>query len=135
SIAPDLPPRLDAFFARAFARDPAQRFQSARELAEAFCSIAMDAAQGAGSSPVSSSRASDKRTMRMDLMSVPPPPPSSDAHGTPMVETAKGTLIMREGLPARWPPPPPGGDDDAATVALPSQVGAPPAMALVEPEP
>jgi serine/threonine-protein kinase len=43
SVAADLPPDVDAFFARALARDPDQRFQSARELAEAFCSIVADA--------------------------------------------------------------------------------------------
>lgn len=33
---PDLPPTLDVWFARALAREPAQRFQSAKEMAEAF---------------------------------------------------------------------------------------------------
>src|SRR5262249_45658929 len=44
-IAPDLGPDVDRFFARALARDPAQRFQSARELAEAFVAAA-DASVG-----------------------------------------------------------------------------------------
>jgi eukaryotic-like serine/threonine-protein kinase len=35
-IAPDLPPELDRFFERALMRDPAQRFQDADELADAF---------------------------------------------------------------------------------------------------
>ena len=35
-IVPELPRALDAFFTRAFARDPAQRFQSANELAVGF---------------------------------------------------------------------------------------------------
>jgi serine/threonine-protein kinase len=35
-IAPDLPPPIDAFFARALARDRAQRFRSAIEMAAAF---------------------------------------------------------------------------------------------------
>jgi serine/threonine protein kinase len=38
-VAPDLPPQLDVFFARGFARDRAQRFQTAREMAEAFAAI------------------------------------------------------------------------------------------------
>jgi serine/threonine protein kinase len=38
-IAPDLPPQLDVFFARGFARERALRFQSAREMAEAFATI------------------------------------------------------------------------------------------------
>lgn len=39
SIAPDLAPGADAFFARALARRPEDRFQSAMELAEAFASL------------------------------------------------------------------------------------------------
>ncbi|WP_049949468.1 serine/threonine-protein kinase [Sorangium cellulosum] len=35
-LAPDLPPALDAFFARALARDRNQRFQSVREMVEEF---------------------------------------------------------------------------------------------------
>jgi serine/threonine-protein kinase len=37
---PDLPAAIDAFFATALARDPAQRFASAREMAAAFVKIA-----------------------------------------------------------------------------------------------
>ncbi len=40
SFVPELPTQLDAFFERALAKDPAQRFQSARELAQAFAEIA-----------------------------------------------------------------------------------------------
>jgi eukaryotic-like serine/threonine-protein kinase len=39
-IVPDLPPEVDAFFARALQRDPAERFQSAREMAATFGRIA-----------------------------------------------------------------------------------------------
>lgn len=34
SLAPDLPPEIDRFFERALARDPAERFQSAREMVD-----------------------------------------------------------------------------------------------------
>lgn len=37
SFRPDLPPALDAWFDRAFHRDIAQRFDSAREFSESFC--------------------------------------------------------------------------------------------------
>src|SRR5690349_13337448 len=39
-FAPDLPPAIDAFLARAFARDPDQRFASAPEMALAFEAVA-----------------------------------------------------------------------------------------------
>jgi serine/threonine-protein kinase len=35
TVRPDLPPQLDAFFARALARDSADRFQTAREMSQA----------------------------------------------------------------------------------------------------
>jgi eukaryotic-like serine/threonine-protein kinase len=40
SIAPDLSPEVDFFFERALARDPDDRFQSAREMAEALAALA-----------------------------------------------------------------------------------------------
>jgi serine/threonine-protein kinase len=43
SVYPSLSPAVDAYFARAFSRDVAGRFQSAREMAEAFAALAVDA--------------------------------------------------------------------------------------------
>jgi serine/threonine-protein kinase len=51
-IAPDLPPEVDGFFARGFARDRTQRFQTARELAEAFAAVAQVAASHLGGRPL-----------------------------------------------------------------------------------
>ncbi|WP_437963034.1 protein kinase domain-containing protein [Sorangium sp. So ce119] len=39
SLVPALPPGFDGFFARALAKDPAQRFQSAREFVAAFAAV------------------------------------------------------------------------------------------------
>ncbi|MFO0590695.1 MAG: protein kinase [Polyangiaceae bacterium] len=39
-FAPDLGPEVDAFFERALALDPEERFQSAREMADAMCQLA-----------------------------------------------------------------------------------------------
>ena len=40
TVAPDLPESVDAFFARALARPPGERFQSAEELAKVFAGLA-----------------------------------------------------------------------------------------------
>jgi len=47
-VAPDLPPEVDAFFARGFARDREARFQTAEEMAAAFAALVAEVAQGAG---------------------------------------------------------------------------------------
>ena len=39
-VFPELGPEVDAFFARALGRDPAKRFQSAKEMADAFAALA-----------------------------------------------------------------------------------------------
>ena len=58
SIAPDLPPEIDEFFKKALARDRNERFQSAREMTEAFAEIVR------GQSP---------NSIKLSL-STPPPP-------------------------------------------------------------
>jgi eukaryotic-like serine/threonine-protein kinase len=40
SVSPDLDPAVDRFFERAFARNPTERFQTAREMADAFSDVA-----------------------------------------------------------------------------------------------
>jgi serine/threonine-protein kinase len=71
-VAPDLPPAVDGFFARGFARDRNQRFQSAREMAEAFAALAT--APGA-SSP-----------LRWTLAGESPPSPRDPSY--PSMDTA-----------------------------------------------
>lgn len=53
SVAPDLPPSIDAFFEKALSRDPAQRFQTARELVAAFQEFAAGRATAPSTSTVS----------------------------------------------------------------------------------
>lgn len=45
-VAPDLPPEIDGFFARALCRSPDGRFQDARSLAAAFAAIASQSSSG-----------------------------------------------------------------------------------------
>jgi len=51
-MAPDLPPEIDAFFTKALARDRAQRFQSVREIVDAFARIADVTAPSLDSRPM-----------------------------------------------------------------------------------
>jgi serine/threonine protein kinase len=51
SIAPDLPPAVDTFIDRALAREPEQRFASARELAAAFAELGEVGAARGGRRP------------------------------------------------------------------------------------
>jgi eukaryotic-like serine/threonine-protein kinase len=50
-VAPDLPPALDAFFARGLARDPALRFQCAKDMAHELARIASQAGSPDPSAP------------------------------------------------------------------------------------
>jgi serine/threonine protein kinase len=73
SIAPDLSPDVDAFFARAMARDPRDRFQTAREMSDAIAKmlkkeVLRQKDSGTDSSPTSPGP--------MSLDSPPPPQPA-----------------------------------------------------------
>jgi serine/threonine-protein kinase len=127
SVVSDLPFELDAFFERAFARDPAHRYQSARELARALASISSmsmptmsvpeprlpmtsDPSWPDAFGPESGIR-SGKFTPRppssypgrafLDESSVPPTSPSGSARLAAL--TAESTLPAGASLPA--PPP------------------------------
>jgi serine/threonine-protein kinase len=60
--SPGLPPAVDAWFARAFRVDPAERFQSARELAESFDR----AARGGAIDPYAATRAAPESPWQMN---------------------------------------------------------------------
>ena len=92
-LVPDLPPEVDAFFDRAFARDPDLRFQSAAALALEFEAIVARAA-APPPAPVPAPSPS--------FRGLPPPPPlsalppaftPSSATGTPMPLSSKGTPL------------------------------------------
>ncbi|APR79886.1 Adenylate cyclase [Minicystis rosea] len=111
-IAPDLPPALDAFFTRGFARDREQRFQSAREMAEALAALAagsradagmpIERAAPASQYPLETVNGTVAPSARIESLSAPtesvpmltdaptPPPASSAFGGTggPVIHTA-----------------------------------------------
>ncbi len=88
-IEPDLDPDMDAFFVRALARDPSERFQTAREMAAAF-------AIAAGEPPPST-------TSSFRLLTRPPP---GDAQGREALGTlAQAALATASPLVAATPSP------------------------------
>ncbi|MEJ7728146.1 MAG: hypothetical protein WKG00_02930 [Polyangiaceae bacterium] len=89
ALAPELPPAIDAFFERALAREPAQRFQSAIELAAAFAVAAAEPLRPPASVP----------SLAPDLRAEPPfeaGSPSDPSASTP----APGSLGTPSGLRA-----------------------------------
>ncbi|MDC0741081.1 serine/threonine-protein kinase [Polyangium mundeleinium] len=118
SLAPELPPAIDAFFQRALARNPDDRFQSMRELAEAFQSVAsgrgMPAAVAAPSPPdaprgslPSLSAVATPLPVAPPMGGVPPAPSSSP--GMPAPPFAAAAPSSSPGMPAPpfVPPAPP----------------------------
>lgn len=76
SFAPDLPKGADAFFERALRRDPAERFQSAREMGAAFAELARGrmalGALGAVSTMVPGSALQPAKTEALPWAEAPP---------------------------------------------------------------
>ncbi|HWO09653.1 MAG TPA: serine/threonine-protein kinase, partial [Polyangiaceae bacterium] len=112
----DLPPAVDAWFARALAKDPGQRFSDAAELSRAFiAALANEAPVSAG--PTSSgpapllASASIAHSAGLPLPSFPPPssPPISSA------PLSAGELLAGDGED-RLPLALADGDDDERTV-------------------
>jgi serine/threonine protein kinase len=112
-VSPDLPPAMDAFFMRAFARDPDQRFQTAVDLAAAF--------EVAASAPASLRPAALHATGPSFSVAAGAPPggPGSGPH----VAFAPGTLT---------PPPP---EKPVAMGETSQPRAAPPAAPRQEPTP
>ena len=91
----NLPPALDAWFVRALSRDPASRFQSAREMAVELSNAVREAGSGG---------------WQAGLSSTPPPIPSGPtiviAATPPAAGTMTGSSVTKHGAalrPRRWP--------------------------------
>ncbi|MDI3289502.1 serine/threonine protein kinase, partial [Polyangium sp. 15x6] len=128
SLAPDLPPALDAFFQRALARNPDDRFQSMRELAEAFQSVASGRGMPAAPAPPSPPDAARGSLPSVNALGTPlpiappmgavPPAPSSSPglsapqFASPAPNSSRGLSSHGGGLAqpeaALRPPHPPG---------------------------
>ncbi|MDI3292065.1 serine/threonine-protein kinase [Polyangium sp. 15x6] len=105
---PGLLPTLDAWFLRALARDPAQRFQSAKELADAFLAAL---AAGGYAAPASPFRVDTSAAARPAPTAQPPgsltPLPGSGAStsGAAWVSGATPPPMMSTGPSVATPPP------------------------------
>ena len=121
TLAPELPQAIDAFFERALARDPAQRFQSAVELAAAFAQAAAEPL------PASLPPPAPGPSFELGLRAEQPFEPRSPHDFSPSTP-APGSLGTPSGLRthgAPWPTPMP---PSAVTFAPPGEVEpAPPA--------
>jgi serine/threonine-protein kinase len=130
SIAPDLRPDADAFFARALDREPDRRFQSADELSEAFCALV------SGGRPALGPGGGWNKTLRMDktplpvAIAPPPEPPvesptkpdrpnllsmAATPPSEPSIETVRSNITTRKmpSVPEILPGPPPSSGEGA----------------------
>ena len=95
-IVKALGPAAEAFFARAFAREPADRFESARELAEAFAAFAAEGAVDpppvSGGAPTPSARGGSDASVPIPLAH----PKESEREPTTITDT------VPEAAPRSW---------------------------------
>jgi eukaryotic-like serine/threonine-protein kinase len=110
SVAPDLPPALDAFFARALARDIDARFQSARDLSDALVRL----------------------TGRESLVELPAPNEADPADELPTIALLRPLAMPPRAAPPRAAPPVSAPPVSAPPVSAPP-VAQPPAAASTVP--
>ncbi|TKD05183.1 serine/threonine-protein kinase [Polyangium fumosum] len=102
TLVPELPPAIDAFFQRALARNPDDRFQSMRELAEAFQSVA--SGRGMPAAPAAPSPADAPRGSLPSLSAVATPlPVAPPMGGVPAAPSSSPGMLA----PPFVPPAPP----------------------------
>lgn len=91
-VVPGLPKEMDAFFARALTRDPAGRYQSAEELAEAFAVVA---SLVSSVEPVQEGASRGwKKTIKLPRLPIESLPP---------VDTASGSVVHTQPFPQAHP--------------------------------
>lgn len=109
SILPSLPPEIDTFFDRALAKNPAERFSSMKEMAQAFTAITKkygDQAETVTSFPTArpplpTSHTTLDSSDAPTLVRHPPPPPASQSISITVEPVSHADTISRAPAPAR----------------------------------
>jgi serine/threonine-protein kinase len=112
TIAEDLPPELDAFFARALHRDVDARFQSAREMAQAIGELVEAIAKRGAQGPASDGAAADRSGGFATV-----------SQSNPLAQTSTGSFVAPGAKRRAWLMP--------ALVAVALGVAAPIAVVMV----
>ncbi|HLM74061.1 MAG TPA: protein kinase [Polyangiaceae bacterium] len=132
SLARSLPPDIDRWFAKAFARNPEERFRSAKEFADALVGIGQSA-YGWDMSTTRTNRVSMPSTPSWQTSPPPPPPPppSNVGLGAPPPQAYGGYPQASAHGPAPHPPGalpppamPPGGAPHRSPTPLPGGMAA-----------
>ncbi|WP_433930225.1 serine/threonine-protein kinase [Sorangium cellulosum] len=127
ALAPELPPSIDAFFTRAFQFDPGARFQSGKEMMEAFAAIVQQAPASLRSpeppraipGPPPSERSA---IMKRRALGVPAAPPRYGMDETTMAAMQATPANDLGGAPQTAVPSEPADDDGPSEVVLDSRV-------------
>ncbi|WP_437673779.1 serine/threonine-protein kinase [Sorangium sp. So ce131] len=125
AVAPELPPGIDAFFTRAFEFDPAARFQSGREMMEAFAALVQ--AQAPTSTPMPLSLrdpygAPHSERSGVVRVSAPAAPPRYAMDQTTMAAMLAAPANDLGGPAGHAPAPEPAEGDRTSEIALDSRV-------------
>jgi serine/threonine-protein kinase len=136
SVAPDLPAWIEGFLDRALARNPADRFQSAQELAEAFSAGALGARQTPSSRPEPPAPAAPAPAAPAPLAAVSSTQPPSSPAPMPVLNV---TIPLGMGMPLPSPPSAKGAtvrmDARDVVIVAPPASAASPAPSLTVPLP
>lgn len=92
SFAPDLAPEVDAFFARAMARHIDRRFQSARELSNAFSELSGSAELTSGTEPLLSDPPTDEAVTLSQMKTERFPDHEGEGRPPPVASAADQTV-------------------------------------------
>lgn len=102
TIAPDLPPALDGFFARALSREREGRYQTIRELVDAFGQIVGGVTSGAGLTGTFAS----PYAAPPGPVPIAPPIGAAASPPSPALSSASGPFTAGHALLTPLPPPP-----------------------------